>query len=175
VGEDNGFMTIRHSLVPTVLGDLTVVANDESISGLYFPGHWYLPPASSIGDRVGADPVIDEAAGQLRDYLAGTRRSFDLEVTTNGDALQESVWAMLREIPFGETTTYGSLAERLGNRSLAQAVGQAVGHNPVSIIIPCHRVVGASGKLTGFAGGLERKLFLLELEEPELAKAGRLF
>ncbi len=168
-------MTTRHALVPTVLGDLTVVATGDAIAGLYFPGHWYLPPIGSIGERVDADPVIDEAARQLRDYLAGRRKDFDLEVTTSGDALQESVWAMLRDIPFGETTTYGALAERLGNRSLAQAVGQAVGHNPVSIIIPCHRVVGATGRLTGFAGGLERKRMLLELEEPELAKAGRLF
>jgi methylated-DNA-[protein]-cysteine S-methyltransferase len=165
----------RHSLVPTVLGDLTVVAAGDAITGLYFPDHWYLPSAGSIGERVDADPVIDEAARQLRDYLAGSRRDFDLEVATHGDRLQESVWAILREIPFGETTSYGAIAERLGNRALAQTVGQAVGHNPVSIIIPCHRVVGATGKLTGFAGGLERKSFLLELEEPELAKAERLF
>ncbi|MES2171646.1 MAG: methylated-DNA--[protein]-cysteine S-methyltransferase [Actinomycetota bacterium] len=168
-------MTTRHALVPTVLGDLTVVATGDAIAGLYFPGHWYLPPAGSIGERVDADPVIHQAARQLRDYLSGDLRDFDLTVATAGDELQEQVWAMLREIPFGETTTYGALAERLGNRALAQAVGQAVGHNPVSIIIPCHRVVGATGKLTGFAGGLERKRFLLELEEPELAKAERLF
>ncbi|MCU1414466.1 MAG: ogt2 [Microbacteriaceae bacterium] len=168
-------MTTRHALVPTVLGDLTVVASGDAIVGLYFPGHWYLPPREALGERVEHDGLIDEAAAQLRDYLAGARTGFDLEVTTSGDPLQESVWAMLREIPFGETTTYGALAERLGNRALAQAVGQAVGHNPVSIIIPCHRVLGTSGKLTGFAGGLERKRFLLELEEPELAKAERLF
>ena len=82
---------------------------------------------------------------------------------------------MLREIPFGETTTYGDLAEKLGDKALAQIVGQAVGHNPISIVIPCHRVVGSTGKLTGYAGGLERKQFLLELEEPALAKAEKLF
>jgi methylated-DNA-[protein]-cysteine S-methyltransferase len=168
-------MHTRHSLVQTVLGDLTVVASDDAITGLYFPGHWYLPPRDSIGERVLGDPLIDRAAGQLVDYLAGARASFDLPIMTTGDPLSENVWAMLKEIPFGQTTTYGALAERLGNRALAQAVGQAVGHNPISIIIPCHRVVGASGKLTGFAGGLERKQFLLELEEPEPATAGRLF
>jgi methylated-DNA-[protein]-cysteine S-methyltransferase len=85
------------------------------------------------------------------------------------------VWTLLEEIPYGGTTTYGSLAEKLGDRSLAQEVGRAVGHNPLSVIVPCHRVVGKDGKLTGYAGGLRRKRFLLDLEEPSQAKTGRLF
>jgi methylated-DNA-[protein]-cysteine S-methyltransferase len=85
------------------------------------------------------------------------------------------VWAILRTVPYGETTTYGTIAAALGRRSLAQAVGQAVGHNPISILIPCHRVVGATGRLTGFARGLERKLRLLEIEEPTERTAERLF
>ncbi len=170
-------MYTRHAVADTSLGDLTIVASDDAIVGLYFPHHWYLPSAESIGTRVEVsdDALIGRAAGQLAEYLGGERTSFDLPLATSGDPLQERVWAMLKEIPFGETTTYGGLAERLGNRALAQTVGQAVGHNPISIIIPCHRVVGKDGRLTGYAGGLQRKRSLLELEEPEPARAAKLF
>ncbi|MET9556307.1 methylated-DNA--[protein]-cysteine S-methyltransferase [Streptomyces sp. NPDC006645] len=167
----------RHAIVESTLGDLTVVASGDAITGLYFPHHWYLPSAQSMGRRVDVrdDALLSLAATQLDEYLNGDRTTFDLPTRTNGDAFQERVWAMLREIPFGETTTYGELAERLGNKALAQSVGQAVGHNPLSIIVACHRVVGSNGKLTGFAGGLRRKQRLLEIEEPETVKAARLF
>ena len=89
-----------------------------------------------------------------------------MPLVTRGDDFSERVWKLLREIPYGQTTTYGALAERLGDKSLAQRVGDAVGHNPLCVFIPCHRVVGANGALTGYAGGLKRKQFLLELEEP---------
>ncbi|MCU1557421.1 MAG: cysteine methyltransferase [Microbacteriaceae bacterium] len=170
-------MYTRHAIVDTILGELTIVASDEAIVGLYFPHHWYLPPEDSIGQRVDArgDALLETAQAQLTQYLDGDRTSFDLPTATNGNPFQERVWAMLTEIPFGETTTYGDLAERLGDRALAQSVGQAVGHNPISIIVACHRVVGGDGRLTGYAGGLERKQFLLELEEPANAKAERLF
>ena len=167
----------RHAYLPTSIGDLLVVASGDALVGLYFPRHWYPPEASAIGELVDAanDVVFTEVARQLDEYLAGNRTSFDLRAETSGTPFQEQVWALLRDIPFGETTTYGELARTLGNANLAQLVGQAVGHNPISIVIPCHRVVGASGKLTGFAGGLERKQLLLELEEPEEAAASRLF
>jgi len=170
-------MNTRHAIIDTSLGELTAVASGDAIVGLYFPHHWYLPPEESLGARtdIEDDPLLAAAATQLREYLAGERASFDLPTATNGEPFQERVWAMLREIPYGETTTYGELAERLGDKALAQSVGQAVGHNPLSIIVACHRVVGSNGKLTGFAGGLGRKQFLLELEEPETAKAVRLF
>lgn len=170
-------MWTRHAIVGTRLGEITVVAADDAIVGLYFPQHWYLPPEGSIGPEVdaGDDALLEMARVQLEDYLDGARTSFEVPIATNGNPFQERVWAMLTNIPFGQTTTYGALAEQLGDKSLAQLVGQAVGHNPVSIIIPCHRVVGSTGKLTGYAGGLERKQFLLELEEPELAKAEKLF
>ena len=101
---------------------------------------------------------------------------FDLPIELSGDEFQRQVWALLDEIPFGETTTYGELAERLGDKSLAQEVGQAVGHNPVSIIVPCHRVLGKNGKLTGYAGGLKRKQKLLDLESAASpAASDRLF
>ncbi|WP_164255258.1 methylated-DNA--[protein]-cysteine S-methyltransferase [Streptomyces sp. S4.7] len=172
-----GGTDIAHAVVETSLGGLTVVASGGAITGLYFPHHWYMPSGASLGRRVDVqeDTLLTEAAAQLGEYLDGERTAFDLPTRTDGDAFQERVWAMLREIPFGETTTYGELAERLGNKALAQSVGQAVGHNPISIIVACHRVVGSNGKLTGFAGGLERKQRLLEIEEPRTVKEARLF
>jgi methylated-DNA-[protein]-cysteine S-methyltransferase len=170
-------MSIRHTTARTALGDLLLVAEGDDLTGVYFPGHWYPPSAEAIGNEVTEqdDPVLSVAGRQLREYLAGDRREFDMRVATHGDDFSERVWTLLREIPYGMTTTYGALAETLGNRQLAQRVGQAVGHNPISVVIPCHRVLGADGSLTGFAGGLDRKRALLMLEEPAPLPAGRLF
>lgn len=170
-------MMTRHTQVVTPLGELTVVADGDAVTGLYFPGHTYLPDAALFGERVetAGDGLLATASTQLTEYFSGHRKTFDIAVATHGDDFSEKAWAMLRQIPFGETTTYGALAGRLGNPHLAQRVGQAVGHNPVSIIIPCHRVVGADGALTGYAGGLERKRRLLELEEPAEITDSRLF
>ncbi|MEU8007880.1 methylated-DNA--[protein]-cysteine S-methyltransferase [Catellatospora sp. NPDC049111] len=170
-------MTARHTRIGSTLGELTVVADRDTLIGLYFPGHWYPPKAEAIGPFVeaAADPVFARTAEELAEYLDGRRTTFDVPVALHGDDFQQRVWALLREIPHGRTTTYGALAAQLGNPALAQRVGQAVGRNPVSVIVPCHRVVGSDGSLTGFAGGLRRKQFLLELEEPAEVKAGRLF
>lgn len=170
-------MNNRHAVVETELGELTLVASDGALTGLYFPHHWVKPERAQLGEEVAVDTdvLLSEAARQLAQYLAGERTIFDLPIELAGDEFQRQVWALLDEIPFGETTTYGELAERLGDKSLAQVVGQAVGHNPVSIIVPCHRVVGKDGKLTGYAGGLKRKQKLLELEEPEAVRSERLF
>jgi methylated-DNA-[protein]-cysteine S-methyltransferase len=170
-------MNTRYALIPTVIGDLTVVAQDDAISAVYFPNHWTKPSIQDYGLPVSGrpDPELELAGAQLTEYLEGRRTGFDLPTRARGDEFQRRVWALLSEIPYGQTTTYGELAERLGDKSLAQAVGQAVGHNPLSIIVPCHRVVGKDGKLTGYAGGLRRKQFLLELEEPAAVQAGRLF
>jgi methylated-DNA-[protein]-cysteine S-methyltransferase len=171
-------MSNRHAIVSTQLGDLTLVAADDALIGVYFPHHWVKPDQATLGEAVsaGEDPVLAEAQRQFDEYLAGERNEFDLPVKLEGgDEFQRRVWAMLDEIPRGETTTYGELAERLGDKQLAQLVGQAVGRNPVSIVVPCHRVVGKDGKLTGYAGGLKRKQFLLDLEEPATTKASRLF
>jgi len=178
----------RHARANTTIGELLLVAGPvdeaaadgrpaDALVGVYFPGHRYPPSPGSIGAEVaeGDDPLLGPAAGQLREYLAGDRRTFDVPIATAGDPFSERVWALLRAIPYGETTTYGALADQLGSRGLAQRVGQAVGHNPLSIVIPCHRVVGAGGSLTGFAGGLDRKRHLLDLEEPAHRKAARLF
>jgi len=170
-------MPTRHTRADTELGELTLVAVDDALTGLYFPHHWYPPADDAIGPyvRVGDDPLFTRAAAELAEYLAGRRTSFDVPISASGDPFQERVWALLEEIPYGTTTTYGALAEQLGNRSLAQRVGQAVGRNPVSIVVPCHRVVGGDGALTGYAGGLGRKRVLLNLEEPAEVRAGRLF
>jgi methylated-DNA-[protein]-cysteine S-methyltransferase len=166
-------MTTRHTRIETILGELTLVADGDTLTGLYFPHHWYRP--AIVGAFVSGDPFFAGVASQLDDYLAGRRTSFDLPVALAGDEFQRRVWDLLTEIPYGSTTTYGALAARLGDPTLARLVGQAVGRNPVSIVVPCHRVVGKDGRLTGYAGGLRRKQQLLDLEEPALAKAGRLF
>lgn len=166
-----------HTFVSTPIGDLLLLADDACLRGLYFPDHWYPPRSGSLGARAeaAAHPVLGDAARQLAEYFAGERQRFDLPVAVDGSERSQAIWRRLREIPYGATTTYGAIALELGDRNLAQLVGQAVGHNPISIVIPCHRVVGADGSLTGFAGGIDRKRFLLELEEPDEIKAGRLF
>jgi methylated-DNA-[protein]-cysteine S-methyltransferase len=167
----------RHAVIDTVIGEITVVATADAIVGLYFPDHWTNPSRDAFGPRVAVedDPLVTTARTQLTEYLSGLRTSFDVPTSAPGSVFQQQVWAMLVEIPRGETTTYGELAARVGGTSLARLVGQAVGHNPLSIIVPCHRVVGKNGTLTGYAGGLARKQFLLELESPSPVAAGRLF
>ena len=168
---------LRHAGTETALGEVTLVAEDDALTGLYFRSHWHRPEESAFGGpvEIEADPLLGQAREELDAYLFGERRTFDVPMRTAGDAFSELVWGMLREIPYGRTTTYGALAERLGDRSLAQRVGQAVGRNPLCVLIPCHRVVGSNGSLTGYAGGLRRKRFLLDLEEPAEVAAARLF
>jgi len=170
-------MTTRHVLVDTPLGPITIVGEDDVVTGLYFRHHIRRPDASMLGPAVARsdDGLLDVAAEQVLDYLTGARRGFDLPVRAGGDPFQQAVWRHVLEIPFGETTTYGRIAEHLGDRSLAQKVGQAVGANPLCVMVPCHRVVASNGALTGYAGGLKRKRALLDLELPEPAISGRLF
>jgi methylated-DNA-[protein]-cysteine S-methyltransferase len=169
-------MNTRHAVIETPIGEITLVATDESLTGLYFPHHWYMPAASAFGTAVEAsdDALLAVVETQLDEYLRGQRASFDVPTVTHGDPFQDRVWALLDEIPTGTTTTYGQLAEKLGDKTLAQQVGKAVGQNPLCIIVPCHRVVGKDGKLTGYAGGLKRKQFLLELEGAGEVRDGRL-
>ena len=170
-------MDTRHAVIDSPLGELTLVADDDAMTGVYFRHHWHRPAADTFGPRVDAeaDALLAEARTQLIDYLAGDRNDFDLPVRLHGDEAQHRVWHLLTTIPYGETVTYGELAAALGDGTTAQEVGQAVGRNPVSIVVPCHRVVGKNGQLTGYAGGLKRKQFLLELEEPAGVRAARLF
>lgn len=158
------------------MGQLTLTASGGFLTGVFYEGHWHLPPEDYFGTlAAGKDPVFSQAEAELAEYLDGNRTHFDVPFKVRGNRFQEKVWHRLQLIPFGETVTYGQLASELGDPHLAQAVGSAVGRNPVSIIIPCHRVVGRMGRLTGYAGGLDNKRFLLELEEPASAREGKLF
>ena len=160
----------RHAIVSTRIGDLTLVADDDVLVGVYFPHHWVKPSLETLGERVEAtDPFIAAVAEQLESYFAGSRVSFDVPTRLHGDEFQRRVWTVLEEIPYGETTTYGELAARLGKTGhAARAVGLANGRNPIAIVVPCHRVVGAGGKLIGYGGGLDRKQRLLALEQASL-------
>jgi methylated-DNA-[protein]-cysteine S-methyltransferase len=157
-------MTTTHTIIESPIGELTLVAVDGALSGVYFPGHWTRPDRASFGERTGRG--FERAEGQLAEYFAGERRTFAIATCRLGEGFQRKVWSLIERIPYGATTTYGELARELGDATLARAVGGAVGHNPLSVIVPCHRVVGKDGQLIGYAGGLERKRFLLELEAP---------
>jgi len=159
--------TNRHVVIDSPIGPLTLVRNDDGITGLYYPGHWTNPDQRTFGPRVDPadDPDFDEAIAQLNEYFAGEREDFDLPLNPQGSDRARRVWQLLAEIPYGQTTTYGALARSVGGGISPRAIGGFVGHNPLSIFIPCHRVVGSTGKLIGYAGGLHRKLYLLELEK----------
>jgi len=155
-------VTAEHAVLATRLGELTIVRDGGLVTGLYYPHHWYKPSPASFGPRTSQG--FADATRQLGEYLDGTRTQFDLPLGARGTAFQRRVWALIAEIPYGQTTTYGDLARRLGGDANARDVGGAVGRNPMSILIPCHRVVGSTGQLTGYAGGLARKRTLLDLE-----------
>jgi methylated-DNA-[protein]-cysteine S-methyltransferase len=168
----------RHSVIDTeALGPLTVVARHEALVGLYFAEHARRPAEETFGRRTpaGEDALLTETADQLHAYLAGRREEFALPLAAAGDDFQRAVWDLVAAVPRGATTTYGGIARRLGDLRLAQRVGRAVGSNPLCVLVPCHRVVGADGSLTGYAGGLERKRVLLDLEESPAEAASRLF
>ena len=160
-----------HTVLTTRLGELTVVRDDGTLTGLYFPRHWPRPDRGAFGPRVGEG--FEEVARQLDEYLAGDRSAFDLPVAARGGEFDRRVWDLISHVPYGQTTTYGDLARSLGAGTDPRDVGAAVGRNPLCIIIPCHRVVGATGKLTGYAGGLDRKRALLEIEHAGALRAGR--
>lgn len=150
------------------LGSLSLEATDAGLRALRIGAAL---PADRPEDP--AHPILAEAARQLGEYFGGTRTVFDVPLDVLGTPFQREVWDLLREIPYGETTTYGALAARLGGAEKARAVGLANGQNPVAIIVPCHRVVGAAGALTGYAYGLDAKVFLLRLEGAYHAPAGQ--
>jgi methylated-DNA-[protein]-cysteine S-methyltransferase len=158
--------TTRHVVIDSPIGPLTIVRDDEGITGLYYPGHWTRPNPAIFGPRTDAagDRGFDAVIAQLSEYLAGERREFTLPLTPHGSPAAHRVWKLLAEIPYGRTTTYGELARQAGGDVTPKEAGGFVGANPLSILIPCHRVVGSNGQLTGYAGGLKRKRHLLELE-----------
>lgn len=156
-------MTIVHRIVDSPLGALTLAGAGDALTGVYFAAPAHPPRAVDLGSRVTTG--FDAAIAQLTEYFAGRRMCFELPLRPHGSAFQQQVWNLVRAIPYGETRSYGQLATALGDPARSRAVGAANGQNPLAIIIPCHRVVGASGRLTGYGGGLARKRFLLDLEQ----------
>ena len=153
-------MLYRTTLASSV-GTLTLVASDTGLAAVLWendrPGRVVLGPLTETSDH----PILDQASRELTAYFAGTRRDFTVPLAPNGTAFQQSVWTALRTIPHGETRSYAAIARSIDRPTATRAVGAANGRNPISIIIPCHRVIGTSGALTGFAGGLEAKRWLL--------------
>ena len=160
---------IVQARVPSPLGDIAIAATADGLTGLWFTDNQRYLPLELTGPKAWRDdsthPVLQQASQQLIEYFAGQRSHFDIPLDLRcGTAFQQSVWNTLLSIPPGETVSYGEVSRRIGNPAAVRAVGGAVGRNPVSIIVPCHRVMGTNGTLTGYGGGLARKTALLRLE-----------
>lgn len=158
--------TTAHTLVDSPLGTLALVTDGQALTGVFMEDHRHTHP-NRWGPELAVDlapAVIREAAEQLSDYFDGARQNFDLLLAPAGTEFQRQVWSALRGIPYGATATYGEIATALQRPGASRAVGLANGRNPISIIVPCHRVVGADGSMTGYGGGIERKQRLLALE-----------
>ena len=152
----------RHAVLDSPIGPLTLVSRGGRLVRLDMDGetHAVAPPRDSVRD----DAAFAGVAAQLDEYFAGRRTVFDVDLDLEGSPFQRAVWAQLREIPYGCTISYGELARRVGNPRAARAVGTANGHNPVAVIVPCHRVIAGDGGIGGYGGGLDRKQALLDLE-----------
>ncbi|MEQ8842153.1 MAG: methylated-DNA--[protein]-cysteine S-methyltransferase [Acidimicrobiales bacterium] len=164
-------MHIRHLDSP--IGVLTLVASDKGLSHVLFEGQ----EPDSVGlpndlPEVDDDPMLESAAAQLREYFSGERREFDLTLDLQGTEFQVDAWRALATVPYGETRSYGEQADAIGRPGAFRAVGAANGRNPIPVILPCHRIVGADGSLTGFAGGLDTKRRLLNLEQAQQGLPG---
>jgi len=149
---------VKYTYVDTPIGAILIAGDDDAIVETYFAGA--KPKAEWIRDN----DALREAADQLRAYFAGELTAFDLRLSPQGTEFQQAVWSELQKIPYGETTTYSAIAERIGRPAAVRAVGAANGANPIPIVIPCHRVIGMNGSLTGFGGGIDVKKQLLALE-----------
>lgn len=155
---------IYYRYVDAPIGRLMIAADAHGIRALEFPQNRH--PVKRVGEwREGDTPLLRQAIDQLGEYFDGRRQSFDLPLSARGTPFQHVVWQALRDIPFGHTWSYAQLAQRIGKPTAMRAVGAANGRNPIPIIVPCHRVIGANGTLTGFGGGIDCKRFLLELEQ----------
>jgi methylated-DNA-[protein]-cysteine S-methyltransferase len=153
------------------LGDLLLVANPTHLVGVYFQGKKHAPAVPTAWTRNPGHQVLQQATEELQEYLAGERMEFSVPVHAAGTAFQEEVWRQIARIPFGETIAYSELAQRTGAADAARAAGMATGRNPISVIIPCHRVIGKDGAITGYAGGLDRKRHLLQIEGKKFSLA----
>lgn len=176
---------LQRRRVDSPIGELSLIGTDDAIVAVLWDteselgaGKAHNPVERHLGDvdiaelDAGACAVLDRAADQLAEYFAGTRTEFDLPLAPSGTEFQRAAWEALRRIPFGETVSYGRQADLMGDKNKARAVGAANGRNPIPIVVPCHRVVGSDGSLTGFAGGIELKRWLLDHERFTLMAAG---
>ncbi|MFA0413030.1 methylated-DNA--[protein]-cysteine S-methyltransferase [Vibrio renipiscarius] len=153
----------RYTVMKTPLGEMTLQANDDGVTGAWFEVNTTLP--EHLGERDDNFALLVETIKQLDEYYLGIRNQFDLPLAATGTPFQMQIWQALTTIPFGETWSYQDLANAIGNPRAVRAVGLANGKNPISVIVPCHRVIGKNGKLTGYAGGVTRKAALLKLEQ----------
>ena len=151
-----------HWIIDSPIGELTLVSRAGALVGIYMHEHRHAPDVAAFGAR--SDAAFTDAIIQLDQYFARERTHFELPLAASGTAFQQQVWRSLADIPYGETRTYAQIAASIGRPSAVRAVGAANGRNPLSIVVPCHRVLGASGALTGYAGGLSNKTTLLRLE-----------
>ncbi|MFC9255658.1 methylated-DNA--[protein]-cysteine S-methyltransferase [Amycolatopsis thailandensis] len=158
-----------HTVIDSPYDRLTLVADGESLCGLYMVQQRHRPAEETFGHPDPGAPIFVETEKQLKEYFAGQRQDFDLSLSLGGTDFQRMVWEGLLGIPYGETVSYGELADRLGRPTASRAVGLANGKNPIGIIVPCHRVIGSNGDLTGYGGGVERKRHLLDFERGGVA------
>ena len=156
--------TTTYDLLPTPQGALLLIARDGALAGVHFDGGRHAPAIGADWRHAPGDPLLAAARRELGEYFAGTRRAFDLPRGPAGTPFQRAVWQAIAAVPYGETISYRELAQRVGRPAAVRAAGAATGRNPWSIVVPCHRIVGADGTLTGYAGGLDRKRALLALE-----------
>lgn len=152
-------MTVTRN-IETPLGKMMITGEDEVVAGMYFIHQKHAPVAPAPTD----DGAFEKAVQQIEEWFAGERQEFDFECAPSGSEFQHRVWEALKQIPYGRTATYAAIAEAIGRPGAARACGLAIGRNPLSIVVPCHRVIGSNGKLTGYAGGVDRKKWLLEHE-----------
>ncbi len=169
-----GMSEIRYRIIGSPVGFITIVGDDDAVIELRMDDEAH--PPDGHDDRVADERAFESVVDQLDAYFAGELTDFDVRLRLDGTEFQRRVWAGLLEIPYGETISYGELATRIGQPTASRAVGLANGRNPVAIIVPCHRVIGSTGSLTGYGGGLDRKRTLLDLEkarrEPQLLIGG---
>lgn len=160
---------LHATTIDSAVGELRIVASEAGITAVLWPNddsnRVPLPDGVEEVEASDSHPILALAAKELGEYFAGDRQHFEVPLDPDGTAFQQQAWLALRAIPYGETVSYGEQAERMGDKNKARAVGAANGRNPISIIVPCHRVVGANGSLTGFAGGIETKQWLLAHEQ----------
>lgn len=157
-------MTTLYTEMASPLGTLLLTAEDGALTGAHFPGQKHDRPRQPHWQRADDEPVLADARSQLMEYFAGRRSQFELPLAPRGTPFQQAVWQALLAVPFGATSTYGQVAAAIGRPASVRAVGAAVGANPIGIIVPCHRIIGRDGSLTGYAGGIDRKVRLLALE-----------